>query len=286
MPETNNKRRNYGIDVIIRVHTVGRQLELDRTLFSLIHQTFRPVHPIIVTQGFSADQTNAIVSLVGNYEWRSAGHLVPTIVNVHNHTGADLRSTLLNVGIANGSLRYLAFLDGDDYLYEYAYDYLIEQAENANAAISFGGIVCKEITVFQRFVFNWYTNREQFRGADLNDLLVSNFCPIHSFVVDRHRVADEDLVFDTTLKRLEDYDFLLRICTKYTSWFTSRCRNIGVYNWHLDGSGSIEFHQDQSLRGYQENKRLWNEAQRQLWRRKCTIRDELTRIPRTRPIRQ
>jgi hypothetical protein len=85
-------------------------------------------------------------------------------------------------------------------------------------------------------------------------------------------------MFDPTLTRMEDYDFLLRICSKYESCFAGRVKEIGVYNWDLKGGGSIEVHQDATLPRSQENKRLWNEARRRLWRRKCTIRDQMTNM--------
>jgi hypothetical protein len=270
--------RPCGIDVITRVHDVARELELDRALFSLVNQRFQPVHPIIATQGFDAHKISVISSIADKFEWHSAGHLAPAIVNVDNPAGADLRSKLLNVGIAKAGLRYIAFLDSDDYLYEHAYDYLVEQANTTDAAISFGGIVRKDVNVFERFVFNLSTHRGQFHGTGLSDLLVANFCPFHSFIIDRHRVADADLMFDTTLTRMEDYDFLLRICSKYEACFTGWDKEIGVYNWDLKGGGSIEFHQDPMLSRSRENKRLWNEARRRLWRRKCTIRDQMTKM--------
>jgi len=280
MTQISNKSRCRGIDVIIRVHTITRQLELDRALFSLINQTFQPVHPVIVTQGFDAEAIKVITSLVEKYDWLSYSHCAPSIVNVDDPAGADLRSTLLNVGIANGCLRYIGFLDSDDYLYEHAYDFLIKQAEVTGSAISFGGVVRRDVNVFDRFVFNLRTRREQFSGTGLNDLLVGNFCPIHSFIVDRHRIDDEDLWFDPALTRLEDYDFLLRICSKYNAFFESRSEVIGVYNWHQGGEGTIEFYQDSRLPRHLENRRLWNQARRRIWRRKCIIRDQVGRLSR------
>jgi Glycosyl transferase family 2 len=275
MAQSTKEFRRRGVDVVIRVHTLARQIEFDRALFSLVTQSFQPVHPIVVTQGFDTPGTNSITLLTNKYEWHSAGHLSPSIINVDNPTGEDLRSTLLNVGIANGSLRYIAFLDSDDYLYEDAYGYLVQQAQNTGAAVTFGGITRRDIKVFEHFVFNVNTKYDQFLGNGLEDLWVGNFCPIHSFIVDRNQVSDEDLVFDTALKRLEDYELLLRICTKYHVYFDSRAKSIGVYNWHLGGGGSIEFQQDARLPWHQENKRLWNEARRRIWRQKCTIRDQV-----------
>lgn len=55
---------------------------------------------------------------------------------------------------------------------------------------------------------------DYYKGDGLLALLRQNFCPIHSFVLDRSKVDPEDLYFDQTMWRDEDYDFLIRICAR------------------------------------------------------------------------
>ncbi len=198
---------------------------------------------------------------------------LPTIVNVEAEEGLDLRAHLLNVGVQNLAYRYFAILDSDDYLYGSAYEYLIEQIVQSGVAIAFGNIVRKDVRAFDDFVYTRNRFADQFRGSGLEDLAIDNFCPIHSFVVDRAVIEPADIRFDEELNRLEDYEFLLRICTKYSSLFSSRSRSVGVYNWHLDGRASNQFAQDGERA--QMNRAAWNNARRHVWRLKCQLRDKI-----------
>lgn len=262
-----------GVDTIMRCHDPKRLAELDRALFSLLHQSYGPVHAIIVTQGFSKISSDEIHTIVNAYQWEAFGHACPTIVNVEAAEGLDIRSHLLNVGIQKLAYRYFAFLDSDDYLYGFAYEYLIGEIARSGAALSFGNIVRKDVLAFNDFVYTRSRFANQFRGSGLKDLAIDNFCPIHSFVVDRAVIEPADIRFDEELNRLEDYEFLLRICTKYPSSFLTRERSVGVYNWHLDGRASNQFAEDEKKA--ELNRAEWNRARRHIWRLKCQLRDKI-----------
>ena len=68
------------------------------------------------------------------------------------------------------------------------------------------------------------------------DLFRANFCPLHSYVLDRSRIDPWDLAFDPTLSWEEDYDLLLRICAKYPSDFSLVTTQIGEYYFKTDDS--------------------------------------------------
>lgn len=262
-----------GVDTIMRCHDPNRLAEMDRALFSLLHQSYRPVHVIIVTQTFSKSSAKRVHALVQSYQWEAYGHAYPTIVNVEAEEGLDVRARLLNVGVENLKYRYFAFLDSDDYMYGSAYEYLISEIVRSGVAIAFGNIVRKDIRAFNDFVYTRNRFTDQFRGNGLRDLAIDNFCPIHSFVVDRAVIEPADIRFVEELSRLEDYEFLLRICTKYSSLFSSRSQFVGVYNWHLDGRASNQFAQDGEKA--RVNRAAWNDARRQIWRIKCQLRDKM-----------
>lgn len=264
-----------GVDTIMRCHDPRRLAEMDRALFSLLHQSYGPVHVIVVTQGFSKSSSDQVQALVQGYQWEAYGHASPTIVNVDAEEGLDIRSRLLNVGIQKLAYRYFAFLDSDDYLYGSAYEYLIKEIVQSGVAIAFGNIVRKDVRAFDDFVYTRNRFSDQFRGSGLKDLAIDNFCPIHSFVIDRAVIEPADIRFAEELDRLEDYEFLLRICAKYSSLFSSRSRYVGVYNWHLDGRASNQFAQDEEKA--QANRVAWNKARRHVWRLKCQLRDRLSK---------
>lgn len=250
-----------GVDVVIRLHDHARLLEFDRALFSLASQSFSPVHPIVVTQGFDETMTAAAAAVIDAFNWQEGEHCTPTIIDVANPARKDLRAQLLNAGISRARHRFVAFLDFDDYLYEDAYQYLVGQAMITGAAITFGGIVCRQVRVFDRFVYaSKAVEGPFFPGKDAADLMIDSFCPIHSFVIDREQIAPEDLQFTPDLQRFEDYDFLLRFCMKYSSHFESRAKPIGVYNFHLDGRATTQ-RLGISPERIAADRRAWDEAQ-------------------------
>lgn len=262
-----------GVDVVIRAHDCARVLELDRALFSLVSQSFAPVHSIVVTQSPNGGTPAAVRAATDAFDWEGCGHCLPTMVAIAAPAGKDIRAQLLNEGIRRARHRFLAFLDFDDYLYQDAYEYLVDQALAVGAAVTFGGMVFKHVRAFDRFVYSTKVQAHPFPGENLADLMVSNFCPIHSFVIDRSQVASHDLTFNPELQRLEDYDLLLRLCSKYSSRFESRSKPIGVYNWHLDGRGTTQFFKAGSAKAAADQ-RAWHHAQRHIWRLKSTLRSQ------------
>lgn len=77
-------------------------------------------------------------------------------------------------------------------------------------------------------------------GHNLIDLLHDNFCPIHSFVVDRSVISPEHLYFSELLSRLEDYDLLLRIVASHMSDFEAVTIPVGDYYFKDDGSNTVQ----------------------------------------------
>ncbi len=267
-----------GVDVIIRFHDIERLYEFDRALLSLACQSLPNVRAIVVVQNFDREQLERLKATIAKYDWAAFDKPEPLVVNAEAPPG-DQRSLLLNVGLANASHRFVAFLDSDDYVYEDCYEYLVGEALKVRAAVAFGGIVMKKVIGLKTFVYNLDLDKGGFSGKGRDDLLRDNFCPIHSFVVDRERVSAADLKFDERLTRLEDYDFLLRVCFKYPCRFESREKFVGVYNWHLDGRGSILFgldHVDDAKK--KEKEAPWHYARRIIWRRKTEIREYLERL--------
>lgn len=263
-----------GVDVVVRVHDVKRLHELDRTLLSLYCQSFKPVHAIIVMQNFDDAGVKAVKSVVDKYDWAGFGQPVPSLHNAKVAAG-DQRTVLLNEGIGQVRHRFLAFLDSDDYMYEDAYGYLIENALSSGSAVTFGNIAIKDVISSQDFVYNCSTRRNMFQGRGLADLMKDNFCPIHSYVIDREKVANNYLYFDPQLTRLEDYDFLLRICADHKCNFATREKYIGVYNWHLDGKNSITVHRASNDEKAAANIKAWTQARELIARRKDAIRTRL-----------
>ena len=225
------------IDVVVRIHDVSRIQELSRGVFSLVSQTYRPLRIIIAAQRFSdADLAATRAGLAPFLDGESDVDLA--IVNWTEAEPSDARSVLLNLGVqAQG--RYLAYLDYDDALYPDAYELLIERLRITGAAIAFASVRIMQLQVFDHFFYTAEKVTPPFSGATLMDLFRNNFCPVHSYVIDREQVAPELLSFNVNLLMEEDYDVLLRICARYTSDFALIGTNVGEYYYKTDGSNTV-----------------------------------------------
>lgn len=227
------------LHVIVRFHDSRRIRELDRALFSLAHQNYRPITVHIVTQRFSQDELRAVENCFAKYS-SLPDPATFVISNFDSPDPLDGRSALINIGLrASDKGRFFAFLDYDDVIYPEAYQLLIGNLLSGGSAIAFGGIACKSCHVSESAIVVAARER-RFKGDCLLDLFHDNFCPIHSFVVDRSKASEADLFFNERLHRAEDYDFLLRICAKYTSDFSMIDTVVGDYYFKDDGSNTTE----------------------------------------------
>ena len=70
----------------------------------------------------------------------------------------------------------------------------------------------------------------------MRQLFADNFCPVHSFVIDRTRVAADALMVDESLALLEDYALLLQVCAAHPTSWRLKDKVIGEYLLKDDGS--------------------------------------------------
>ena len=232
------------LDVVVRFHDPERAFELKRSILSLVCQSYRPLGIHLVTQRFAHDQVlgvtetiRPLLSIDSAVEFKLWNYTQPQ--------PEDARSALLNTGIENSKGRYLAFLDHDDAIYPDAYMQLISELDQSESAVSFGTIVLKEIDVFHDTLMVMQ-RRLGFSGRNLVDFFNMNFCPLHSFVLDRSRIERSDLWMDPRLSKHEDYDFLLRICAKYKASFGRIDTEVGDYYLKNDGSNTISVASNES----------------------------------------
>ena len=234
---------NNTLSVIMRCHREERISFLDEALFSLAIQYWQNLEVLIILQNGTKKFIFEVKKLLEKQPFQKSCKY--QIHNVRVSPGFDGRSTLLNYGIKNATGRYLAFLDDDDVVYQHGYNVLIEQLSLGNSAIAVGG--CRTARVKKDFG-NWYiqTKEKPFTwGRNRFDLLKDNFIPIHSYVIDRARVDSCDLYFDDDLPPLEDYDFLLRLNSKYDFDFSKLDTFVCEYRLHENNSLPV-YSQDSS----------------------------------------
>lgn len=236
---TNPVREKNTLDTIVRFHDIRRLLELQRCMFSLIGQTYRPLNIILVLQRFTPEQKEQVRrSLEPLFSGSNAPSL--EILNWEKDHPKDGRGYLLNTGINAARGRYLAFLDYDDTLYPEAYALVVSTLNKTGAGICFAKVRLMRLRVYTSFFYSdGEVENPPFSGNNLLDLFKHNFCPLHSYVLDKHRIPLHLLDVDTSMPIEEDYDMLLRICAQVPSDFSLIHTNIGCYYFKSDGSNTV-----------------------------------------------
>lgn len=225
------------LEVAVRFHDIRRLHELDRAIFSLITQSYRPLRILLALQRFTPKEVNAVTEALAVYQTIDGAPELK-VLNLTEPEPPDARSGLINLAFQNAKGRYLACLDYDDLIHPEAYELLIGQLRSADAAIAFGGIYISHVDVFDDFL-RIESKSYPFNGSNVIDLFRGNFCPIHSFVLDRSRISKQHLYFEPLMNKNEDYDFLLRICAQYPSDFSLIKTYVGTYYLKTDGSNTI-----------------------------------------------
>lgn len=226
------------LDVVVRFHDLRRLSELERCIFSLVGQNYRPLHIIVVLQRFAVNEVEEVrAALSPLLRLEESPDL--SILNWSHEEPADARSALLNLGLSAAQGRYLAFLDYDDAVYPEGYELLIARLRKTEAAIVFGSVRPMRVEVYETFVYAGEVFTPNYAGSGLTDLFEHNFCPLHSYLIDRQRVPASFLFFEPFLTIEEDYDLLLRICAQFPSDFSMLGIEIGEYFYKTDGSNTV-----------------------------------------------
>jgi GT2 family glycosyltransferase len=210
-------------DVSVIVRTKDRPLLLRRALISLVNQTFRDIEVVLVNDG-GEDVSGLIHSLKSQLSIRY----------IHHHSSKG-RTAAINAGIENSQGKWIAYLDDDDIVYPWHLEALLQSAENNKEQFIYGD--------YNRTLFldSRVTDSEILQGVhpweySHRELLVQNHIPIHTWLHARECIDTVGL-WDESLDRLEDYEFLLRVSAKYR--FHHLRKVICEYRYYLDSANSI-----------------------------------------------
>ena len=225
------------IDVVVRFHDMGRLMELERCLFSLTTQSYRPLRVILCTQRFTDQDRTKLHSQFDRLFDEDGLHL--DIVDYAETQPKDARTALFKMGVEAATGRYLAFLDYDDVLYSEAYEMLIRRLQQTGAGISFASVRVAAVDVYERTLYTKEMDVQSFPGRDVLDLMRNNFCPLHSYVIDRGALPEGVPSFDPAIIWEEDYAMLLQVIAAVPADFGLLDKQIGLYAFKSDGSNTV-----------------------------------------------
>ncbi|WP_210465972.1 glycosyltransferase family 2 protein [Rufibacter roseolus] len=223
-PETETKRSPQGqpqpamplVSVVIPCFNHGKYLQ--EAVESIWRQGY-PATEIIVVDDGSVDNT------------RQVAEALPGVIYVYQENQG--LSSARNTGIRHSHGEFLVFLDADDWLLPGALEMNVRllKQDHKLAFVSGGhdkvfeeeGITKEEVT---QVTANHYLH-----------LLQGNYIGMHATVMYRRWVFEE-MTYDTSLKRCEDYDLYLRIARKHP--VLHHTGKIAAYRLHTTNmSGNI-----------------------------------------------
>ena len=207
--------RSSQVSIVVR--TMGtRDRHLRRALDSVAASTWQPLQVVVVYQGTSVQVCKRLQDMVSTYS-RLDG------IVVQNPTDIDDRATNLNLGWRAAGGRYLGFLDDDDVVTANHAELLISAMTRSGAAWAYGQ--CKLILEesegkLLRRTYPFFRRRYSF-----TELLIENYIPIHSFLLDRQELQSTfpEPPFFGPLQRSEDWDFLLRLAYGHVPAVVHHC---------------------------------------------------------------
>lgn len=254
-----------GVDVIVRFHNPAYFDELGAAVMSLIGQSWRPLRVLLVTQRFNSDQLRELDSKLSVFRNIDPSISLDLLPYNRDEGLQDARSAVLNKGIAHAKGRYLAVLDYDDVLYPDAYAILVHELQASASAVAFGGIALKCIATSHAVPMGIaFAKLGRPAGSGILDTFRAPFCPFHGMLIDRSRVAPEDLRIDESLPVFEDYELHLRLGTRYPFSYRALSHVIGEYRYRDDGSNTVPLRTDIDA----QKQKLWNFYSREMERRR------------------
>lgn len=187
--------------VTVIIPTYNRAATIRRAIDSVLEQSYKNLELIIVDD-CSSDDT---VQIVHSYCDKRIN-----LICLPQNGGANAAR---NKGINAAKGEYIAFQDSDD---EWLEDKLAIQIDYMNRARK-KVCYCQHtlITDTKRINIPEHTNQKEIYEEKIVDLLRKmNVISTQTLIIHKE-VVEKIGMFDETLKRLQDYEFVIRICQKY-----------------------------------------------------------------------
>lgn len=225
-------KNNY-ISVILR--TKDRPFLLQKALMSLANQTFRDFEVVLVNDG-GKDVSSVLQGFQLHFP----------IKYIHSEISKG-RTAAINIGWQAGKGNWISYLDDDDILYPWHLEVLFQSAESSKCKFVYSdynrALFLDEKKITPEILMGttpWeYSRRE---------LLIQNNIPIHTWFYARE-CAEKIGLWDESLDRLEDYEFLLRLSAVYPFHHVKKvtCE----YRYYVNSANSIYTDRSRTLAAYE-----------------------------------
>lgn len=194
--------------VSVIIPTFNREKTLGKAIDSVLNQTYTDLE-LLVIDDCSTDNTE---KLINSYNDKRLKY-----IKLETNQGACYAR---NVGIENSKGEYIAFQDSDDYWHENKLELQLDNMKKNNSDIDFCAINIIDEDSCR-------TKPEPRTIKMINKNGVFNTLAFESFISTQSLVAKkscfETIKFDNKLPRLQDYDLVLRLSSKYKVSFNEKC---------------------------------------------------------------
>lgn len=241
--------------VSVIIPTYNRADLIERSIESVLAQTYQDVEIIVVDDG-STDDTRQVVTSYGD----RVGYIF------QQRAGA---SAARNLGVLNSSGEYLMFLDSDDTIEATAIEKLARALdENPDC----GGAYCGWRTIDDG-IPTIVSSLDWPSGEVFVQICTQHLCLVHSVLVRRKCLAESGL-FDPELPHYEDIDFWARVAARCKFVFVPEHlanyhRGHGSLSAQPAGLGRSKDHVIDKLSAYRRTGRLNRKEWRAVRRRIC-----------------
>lgn len=219
-----------GSTVAVIIRTKDRPLLLRRALASVLAQTHVDLSIVVVNDGGDRELLDATTSEVVGTDSR---------LRVVHHEVSQGRSAAFNAGLASTDAPYVAVHDDDDTWDPRFLEATVAHLESDPGA---GAVATRTWLVREHLRDGAITedSRELFATsievATLVEMVWANFIPPISMLM-RHAAVDDVGPFDTSLPVLEDWDFNLRLLSRYRVGFLP---DEPLASWHHRDSAGLD----------------------------------------------
>jgi len=232
--EQNQENEFPVVSTIMRFHKNGKYNLLERALFSLASQSNCIVQPMLMLQDVNEEGNKQINKILSKIQWHDK--YKPIIYEYQSSNSIkDLRSKMLNEGFQKAKNKYLTFLDFDDFLYPYAYKWLLFRLNHTGKAIAYGHVFATQYNLYYENVIS--KDRTYEYGTNYPNFVNRNHSPIHSLMIDLDKISNRDTIkYFEGQKYMEDYYLTLQIVSEEnTDWGSLEFKKyIGDYMHFID----------------------------------------------------